>query len=273
MADKVKPAQARIDATHMGDSSLRDDETVKPPTPVEKDEDWGAPANEVDDDDDLNDDDDLDDDEELEVSNPVSVTKPEPEKTVTTATATATAPATNATPVANAPLGDDYFSLLKRAEQLKEQAVTTLTAERDQHVAAIKEIDEKLAQLGIKSQESEAEVLQRTDGRRRRQKVDDAGNPVPAGTAAPASGEVVVGRRTRPKNEKTLKEAIVDLLTKDGRLSLKSIAQKVVENGFKTNSQKFSNTVRVQLYRLEDDKEILAYQDGTFGMNPATAKK
>jgi hypothetical protein len=85
------------------------------------------------------------------------------------------------------------------------------------------------------------------------------GNPV---------GNVKLGRRTRPKNDKTLKEAIVEVLTKRGRIDLKTISNEILANGFKTNSKKFANTVRVQLYRLDDDKEITIYDDGTFALRP-----
>ena len=57
----------------------------------------------------------------------------------------------------------------------------------------------------------------------------------------------------------------MEVLAKRGKTDLKTLAHDIIESGFKTNSKQFSNTVRVQLYRLEDDKQI-NINDGVFSI-------
>lgn len=65
-----------------------------------------------------------------------------------------------------------------------------------------------------------------------------------------------------------LRDAIVEVLGNRGRSTLKTIAEDIEASGYKTNSKKFTNTVRVQLYRLDDDGAILIHEDGTFSLHP-----
>jgi hypothetical protein len=102
--------------------------------------------------------------------------------------------------------------------------------------------------------------------RRGRRKRGVSDGTTPDATTTTPEVSTSTGRRTRPKNDKTLKEAIVEVLTKRGRVDLNTISNEILNSGFKTNSKKFANTVRVQLYRLDDDKEITIYDDGTFEM-------
>lgn len=282
MADtKTAKATARIDATHMGGASLRDDAKPKPqPVPADQtDEDWGVDANnngEVAVEDDLN------DVEEREIENTSSPRGAEVNQTPTRSTnvsQTTAEPEVPTTPAGGSMTADDFFAMMERMEAFKQNAINDLQgnlksldeakaawlADYDQKRQAI---NEKLAKLGVNvqttvSDENEPQPKQRGGRRRRRVSSTEGGNPAPA-AAATTTG--TSGRRTRPKNEKTLKEAIVEVLTKRGRSDLKTIASDIAASGFKSNSKKFGNTVRVQLYRLDDDGEVVQYDDNTFGL-------
>jgi hypothetical protein len=59
--------------------------------------------------------------------------------------------------------------------------------------------------------------------------------------------------RRRPKNAKTLIEAVAEVLTQHKKgLSLKDLASKVLESGYKTGSANFQNTVYQCLYHNAD---------------------
>jgi hypothetical protein len=65
--------------------------------------------------------------------------------------------------------------------------------------------------------------------------------------------------------KKTLRELIIEVLKENpSGLMLQQVASKIIAKGFKTTSTKFANTVRVQLYRLDDDKLITICEDGIF---------
>jgi hypothetical protein len=266
VADTKTPKTARIDATHMGPASLRDGKTQS-----EKDEDWGVDNTVVVTDDDLND----AEEREIETNSPRGGEDSNTQtrsQTVTTATATATPEVPETTSVAMS--ADDFFAMQARMDQFKAGAITDLqdrqkaldngkTAFLADYDQKSQEINEKLQRLGVQVNtpvEDEPAVKTRR-GRRRRVPAEGATAP-----AAATSGEATSGRRTRPKNDMTLKEAIVEVLTKKGRADLKTIAQEIVASGFKTNSKKFGNTVRVQLYRLDDDQQVVQYDDNTFGL-------
>lgn len=258
----AKPT-ARIDATHMGAQSMRDDPN---PKPAVAEEDWGVDTENA-----VVVDDDLNEAEEREIE-PNTPTRSQ------NVSATAEAPAENTTTAASSMGADDYFAMVERLEQFKTNAISDLQnrqkllndektkflADFDQQMQGI---TDKLKKLGVDvggEEESEVPVKTRRGGRRRRVSTGEEG-----GSIAPARNEgttATVGRRTRPKNDKTLKEAIVEVLSKKGRVDLKTIAQEIITSGFKTNSKKFGNTVRVQLYRLDDDGEVVQYEDGTFGL-------
>ena len=276
MADtKTTGKTARIDATHMGAGSMRDDPKPKAPPPVEKDEDWGVDA-ETD-----NEMDDLEGAEEQEVqpTNPPRGGEVQnPQTRSKTVTATEAEPTTNTTNTAteSGMNADDYFAMLERLEQFKANAIGSVKEQQkklDEEKAAFlatydqktAENNEKLKKLGVtvEDENEDEEPAVKKRGRRRRVSSED-GDSTPA--AAKSSGNSEVGRRTRPKNDMTLKEAIVEVLTKKGRATLKTIAEEIINSGFKTNSKKFGNTVRVQLYRLDDDGEVAQYDDNTFGL-------
>lgn len=156
----------------------------------------------------------------------------------------------NAQPQSQEMNAEQYFQLLQQAEnmkaeadKLKSEAIAALNADREKAVAHLAEIDTKLEKMGV--------------GTKKR----GPGRPTKTSTTT-STGEPVV-RRPRQKNDKTLKEAIVEVLSA-GKANLQTIAEKIIANGYKSNSVKFANTVRVQLYRLEDDNEIVKYEDNTF---------
>lgn len=196
----------------------------------------------------------IDDDDWLATENVVEIVAPECSEALPSSVVNdrntkmnETSPETVVLNEANA---EQYFQMVQQAEQMKADAdkfkadaITALNLDRAKAVAHLAEIDEKLVKMGVGQEK-------RRPGRPR--------NPV----ATNSSSEPAV-RRQRQKNEKTLKEAIVEVLTA-GKADLQTIANKIIEGGYKSNSTKFANTVRVQLYRLEDDKEIVKFEDNTF---------
>lgn len=274
---------ARIDATHMGSASLRDDVKPKatvPPPAAQEDEDWGVDAN---DNVDI-----TDDSEEREIEAVDRTPSPRGGEANQPQTRSKTVTEAPEAPVANTNMSaDDYFQMLERLESFKANAITSLQEELtleqqtlDEATAAFNakktEIEGKLRKLGVEvgavavENDEAPGVKQRGGRRRRRVSSDDDGTPTPAAKTNPstptAPGEPTGSPRRRQKNDKTLKEAIVEVLTNRGRADLKTIANDIVTGGFKTNSKKFGNTVRVQLYRLDDDGEVVQYEDNTFGM-------
>jgi hypothetical protein len=60
-------------------------------------------------------------------------------------------------------------------------------------------------------------------------------------------------RSLRPKNDRSLKEVVVELLTENRKgLSLDELSRKVLETGYKTSSTKFKNTLYQCLYNAEN---------------------
>jgi hypothetical protein len=279
---------ARIDATHMGAQSMREEpkKATMPAQPVQhkpapapvvpKDEDWGE------DDTTKHDDDDLMESEEQEIENTsarAEEVEPQTRSEPVSATAEVEAP-TNSGVGMNA---DDYFAMLERLEAFKQNAIQSeqeklkqLDQEKTDFLTRYEQqrtqINDRLGKLGVQvqgQQQDEEEPAVRQRGGRRRRRVS-ANGETGGGSIAPAptntGGERTSGRRTRPKNAMTLKEAIIEVLSKKGRTDLKTIAAEIMNSGFQTNSKKFGNTVRVQLYRLDDDGEVVQYDDNTFGL-------
>lgn len=226
-----------IDATHMGNSSLQDDDT--PQIILEQDEDWGEIA------------------EDLVVEKSDNAEKvaslPCGEKTDQTQTRSMTmSQQTVETNNVSTPTNtEDYFAMMEKLETLKQNAINEVQAKLASLEQERAECLAKLEKLGIVTTQPKKKYALRSAS---------------AENNGDSTSSSIVGRKTRPKNEKTLKEAIVDVLHKKNRVNLKDLADLVLENGFKTNSQKFSNTVRVQLYRLEEDRQIVQYDDKTFGL-------
>jgi hypothetical protein len=60
-------------------------------------------------------------------------------------------------------------------------------------------------------------------------------------------------RMLRPKNDRSLKEVVVELLTENRKgLGLDELSKKVLETGYKTSSTNFKNTLYQCLYNAEN---------------------
>lgn len=252
MSAKNLPKTARIDASHMGSQSMHDDDELTP-----ENEDWGIGV-------------DANQENEDRASSREEVVKIETQNNEKIMSEnTVVSPSVEIPPMSAA----EYLAMLDRMSAFKEGAINGLKADRAAKVtekdevakrydAEIAEVDAQLAKLGATVAPAVAEVTKKRRGRRKKVTAE--------GTAATvAAPKATVGRRTRHKNDKTLKEAVVEVLSKTGRSSLKDIAESIVNSGFKTTSKKFSNTVRVQLYRLDDDGVIEQFTDNTFGLKAA----
>ena len=70
----------------------------------------------------------------------------------------------------------------------------------------------------------------------------------------------------RPAKEITLKEAIQTVLADGHPKTLKEIADGVLAAVYNTRSQTDGNIVRLQLYRLDDDGQIMVHEDGRISL-------
>lgn len=157
----------------------------------------------------------------------------------------------------------------------KDDAIKVMQEEREALVAqrdrfAIMVGAPALSKPAASSEPAPAPVKRR-GGRRTRRGVPADGSAPAAAPAATATAEPGVstkrtGKGSRPRNDKTLKEAIKEVLGKKDRMKLNDISAEILKGGFKTSAEKFPNTVRVQLYRLDDDGEVTMYDDGTFSL-------
>lgn len=135
---------------------------------------------------------------------------------------------------------------LERILDARKSLVQELGKRRDALHKELAEIQEQLQ--GIVG----AEVKIKKSGAKR-------GRPPGSGKRGPSSGKRGPGRPrgsknrgARPKNERSLRDVISELLSKSKKgLTLEELTPKVVEAGYKSNSSNFSNMIYQNIYNSE----------------------
>lgn len=116
-------------------------------------------------------------------------------------------------------------------------------------------------------------------GGRRRAASTGASAPAASSTNDNSQGEGVRrrgGTGKRFRNEMTLKEAIVEQMFKMPNYtgSVNEVTHKVItDGGYKTTSAKPTNTVRIQMYRLEEEQMVKSNPDGTYRLTKAAVNE
>ncbi len=78
------------------------------------------------------------------------------------------------------------------------------------------------------------------------------GRPAGTGKRGPGRPRGSKNRGARPKNERSLRDVISELLSKSKKgLTLEELTPKVVEAGYKSNSSNFSNMIYQNIYNSE----------------------
>jgi hypothetical protein len=142
--------------------------------------------------------------------------------------------------------------------------------------------------LSDDDEEDEDEAPRRRGGRRKAEGTAPA--TTPAATTAPATAEGEEeerprgrgGRGKRHHNDQTLKQAICKVLTRmvhptSGKPFtgfVNDITQKVIkEEGYKSTSAKPTNTVRIQMYRLEDEGKVRQNDDNSYTLRKSVVRE
>ena len=128
---------------------------------------------------------------------------------------------------------------LERILDARKSLVQELGKRRDALHKELAEIQEQLQ--GIVG----TEVKLKKSGAKR-------GRPPGTGKRGPGRPRGSKNRGARPKNERSLRDEISELLSKSKKgLTLEELTPKVVEAGYKTNSSKFSNMIYQNIYNSE----------------------
>lgn len=128
---------------------------------------------------------------------------------------------------------------LERILDARKSLVQELGKRRDALHKELAEIQEQLQ--GIVG----TEVKLKKSGAKR-------GRPPGTGKRGPGRPRGSKNRGARPKNERSLRDVISELLSKSKKgLTLEELTPKVVEAGYKTNSSKFSNMIYQNIYNSE----------------------
>ncbi len=78
------------------------------------------------------------------------------------------------------------------------------------------------------------------------------GRPPGTGKRSPGRPRGSKNRGARPKNERSLRDVISELLGKSKKgLTLEELTSKIVEAGYKSNSSNFSNMIYQNIYNSE----------------------
>ncbi len=128
---------------------------------------------------------------------------------------------------------------LERILDARKSQVQELGKRRDALHKELAEIQEQLQ--GIVG----AEVKIKKSGAKR-------GRPPGSGKRGPGRPRGSKNRGARPKNERSLRDVISELLSKSKKgLTLEELTPKVVEAGYKSNSSNFSNMIYQNIYNSE----------------------
>ena len=128
---------------------------------------------------------------------------------------------------------------LERILDARKSLVQELGKRRDALHKELAEIQEQLQ--GIVG----TEVKLKKSGAKR-------GRPPGTGKRGPGRPRGSKNRGARPKNERSLRDVISELLSKSKKgLTLEELTPKVVEAGYKSNSSNFSNMIYQNIYNSE----------------------
>lgn len=123
--------------------------------------------------------------------------------------------------------------------------------------------------LAEEEEEDEAPRNPRRGGRRKK----GLGGLANTSTAPAATEGATESAHTgkRPHNDFTLKQAICKALYTMPNYTgdVKSIAAKVLADGYQSTSKMPTNTVRIQIYRLHAEKDVRKNDDGTYTLTKA----
>jgi hypothetical protein len=130
-------------------------------------------------------------------------------------------------------------------------------------------------------QEEEEETPQPRRGRRGRRGRRAASTTTAAASTSASEEEPTSGKGRggkggkRHQNDQTLKEAICKAMVTMPNFTghVNEITKKVLnEQGYKTTSTKPTNTVRIQMYRLEDESKVRQNDDGSYTLRRKVAE-
>ena len=128
---------------------------------------------------------------------------------------------------------------LERILDARKSQVQELGKRRDALHKELAEIQEQLQ--GIVGAE---EKIKKSGAKR--------GRPPGSGKRGPGRPRGSKNRGARPKNERSLRDVISELLSKSKKgLTLEELTPKVVEAGYKSNSSNFSNMIYQNIYNSE----------------------
>lgn len=135
-------------------------------------------------------------------------------------------------------------------------------------------------------EEEEEEAPRRRGGRRKATTESAAPAAAPAATTSEEEGEERPrgrgGRGKRHHNDQTLKQAICKVLMRMTHPTsgkpftgfVNDITQKVIkEEGYKSTSAKPTNTVRIQMYRLEDEGKVRQNEDNSYTLRKSVVRE
>jgi hypothetical protein len=132
---------------------------------------------------------------------------------------------------------------LERILDQRKSLVQELGKRRDALHKELAEIQEQLS--GIVGASVAVNGKAKVAGARR-------GRPPGSGKKGPGRPRGSKNRGARPKNERSLRDVISDLLSKSKKgLTLEELVPKVVEAGYKSNSKNFENMIYQNIYNSE----------------------
>ncbi|NNE43380.1 MAG: hypothetical protein HKN12_04160 [Gemmatimonadetes bacterium] len=126
-------------------------------------------------------------------------------------------------------------------------------------------LNELQAELGRRVQnlqKQREELLAKLDEVDR--ELENVGLVVAAPGTDRSNGNGRAPRRRKPQNDRPLREYLIEILG-DGPRTLKDVSEAVLEAGYQTTSQKFSNNVNVVLHK----DEMFTKEDGMWRVVPA----
>lgn len=124
-------------------------------------------------------------------------------------------------------------------------------------VKSVKEMSLAELERLLDSKKDRLETLQRKRDQLERQlhSVLEKINSMEGGKRGAAAAAGAKGRKptTRPKNDRSLKEVVTEILTQNKKgCGLDELSKKVLETGYKTSSTNFKNTLYQCLYNHEN---------------------
>lgn len=281
--------ETRLNASHLGQVQTEDENWDDVPTKTSRktsDEDLEEELSKSEDDEDLTDEDD-EDDEDLTEEGDMDDDEDFAEEKKVVSQEIENRPVTNVNTDEAIRQMEALQGNLPALEAALNQKLSEISGKRkqlDNEESDLKSRINFLRVLGGKPPlESVEEVTRPRRGRKPRALTADAvpttpelnedGEPLPRGKG---------GRGKRFRNEQTLKQAIVKVLMRMSHPTtgkpytgfVNDISNKVVqEENYKTTSSKRTNTVRIQLYRLEEEGKVIHNDDKSYTLRKQVVRE